>query len=71
MTSAEIEAQARRADHLCELGRWAEAERVLRTVLASVPDDRDALSSLTEVLEHLARPHDAAEVAQLLARARV
>lgn len=58
-----------RADHLCELGRWADAEPALGRVLAADPDHRDALARLTEVLEHLDRPAEAAEVARRLVAA--
>jgi tetratricopeptide (TPR) repeat protein len=62
----EIDALAERADYLCQIGRWSEAERALGAVLAADPEHHDALSRLTEVLEHLDRPEDAAEVAQWL-----
>jgi tetratricopeptide (TPR) repeat protein len=62
----EIDALFARAEHLCEIGRWAEAERALGAVLAVDPEHFDALCRLTEVLEHLDRPEEAAEVARWL-----
>lgn len=69
MTSDEIDARYGRADHLCELGRWTEAEQALGVVLGADPDHSAALARLTEVLENLDRPEEAAEVAQRLIEA--
>jgi tetratricopeptide (TPR) repeat protein len=66
MTPEDIDAMAERADHLCELGRWADAERVLGLVLAADPYHLGALARLTEVLEYLERPDEAADVARQL-----
>lgn len=38
MTSEEIDARYGRADHLCQLGRWTDAERALGIVLGAAPD---------------------------------
>ena len=62
----DIDAAFRRAQHLTEVNRWSEAERALGTVLAGDPDHANALGLLTEVLEHLDRPRDAADVARRL-----
>ncbi|MBF9128258.1 tetratricopeptide repeat protein [Plantactinospora sp. S1510] len=69
MTSEENNARYGRADHLCELGRWTDAEHALGIVLAADPDHPQALARLTEVLENLDRPEEAAEVAQRLIEA--
>ncbi|MFC6021238.1 tetratricopeptide repeat protein [Plantactinospora solaniradicis] len=69
MTSEEIDAGYGRADHLCELGRWTDAERALGIVLGADPDHPQALARLTEVLENLDRPEEAAEVAERLIEA--
>jgi protein O-GlcNAc transferase len=66
MIPEEIDALVERADYLCQIGRWSEAERTLGAVLAADPEHHDALTGLAEVLEHLDRPQDAATVAQLL-----
>ncbi|MEV0154678.1 tetratricopeptide repeat protein [Micromonospora sp. NPDC050686] len=66
MTPEESDIVVRRAEFLCQLGRWTDAERALSGVLAADPEHHDALSRLTEVLQRLDRPQEAAEVAQRL-----
>ncbi|AVT37852.1 hypothetical protein C6W10_16885 [Plantactinospora sp. BB1] len=55
-----------RSDALIQLGRWAQAEALLRPVLATRPDHPTALADLAWILRNTGRQDEAYEVARRL-----
>jgi uncharacterized protein HemY len=55
----DIEAACRRAEHLAEVGRYGEAERIVRTALGQAPDNARLLTMLGYLLRRQQRYLDA------------
>jgi tetratricopeptide (TPR) repeat protein len=54
-----IDAARRRAEHLADVGRFADAERIVRTALGQVPDNAELLTMLGYLLRMQGRHLDA------------
>lgn len=65
-TTGALVAEVERADNLIDIGRYAEAEPLLRRVLAADPEHLEALRSLAHLLYCDDRMGEATEVAELL-----